>query len=73
MRAFQGIDVIHQCTRCFSLRAIEAPECLTCRDILNVHSTETRPLVLMAVVTDSSPTVPSYGTYSNSQKGGFRA
>jgi hypothetical protein len=74
MRAYlKHVGLVHQCKRCFSLRDLALPECVTCREILRVHTTETQPLVMSGIVSDDNPTVPSYGTYTDNQTGGFTA
>ena len=60
MRGYlRASGVIHQCCRCFALRDIvgEPGECPSCRRLLGVASTVTRPLSFADVSDDATPTL----------------
>jgi hypothetical protein len=60
MRGYlKASGVIHQCIRCYALRdlSIAPGECPSCRKLLNVSSTVTRPLAFADVSTDINQTV----------------
>jgi hypothetical protein len=75
MRGYlKAAGIIQQCTRCFSLRnLLGESDCPTCRTILHVTHTETRPLVLGEVSTDENPTMPAIGIYTDKQAGVFQS
>lgn len=51
----KSAGVIHQCTRCFSLRAPDGEPCETCRVKLNATTTATTALAFGDVSSDAPP------------------
>lgn len=69
MNLDKGAGIIHQCTRCYTLRVPDRRPCKTCQKQLGEVHTATRPLPIGDLSSDASPvddfiSLAPMGTYN---------